>query len=247
MNRLLLEENEVDTAGEARLSDHRASHIQGVLRGRPGMLLRAGLVNGAPGTAEILVLEAGSVRLRFKPSAVQPERRFPPLDLLLALPRTKAFKRLLPQLGAMGVRRIMVTNAERVERCYFSSRWLTPTYFRPLLLEGASQGGLTRLPEVSLFRSFAEALRADQEDPAPLTRWCGMPGLTPTRQLPGQDEDIAGVRVAIGPEGGWRKTESDRLAEIGYLPVCLGPRTLRSDTACLVLLGLAMHRLNGRS
>ena len=45
----------------------------------------------------------------------------PRVDLLLALPRPKVMRRLWAQLAALGVGRIMLTNAERVERHDFDT------------------------------------------------------------------------------------------------------------------------------
>jgi 16S rRNA (uracil1498-N3)-methyltransferase len=45
--------------------------------------------------------------------------------------------------------------------------------------------------------------------------------------------------LAIGPEGGWNRFELDLLAARGFEAAGLGPRTLRSDTACIALLSAA--------
>ena len=46
------------------------------------------------------------------------------------------------------------------------------------------------------------------------------------------------ILLAIGPEGGWVPTEREWLAAHGFATVSWGPRPLRTDTACAVLLGL---------
>ena len=55
---------------------------------------------------------------------------------------------------ALGVGRIVLTNAERVERHYFDSHILSEASFRPLLVEGLQQARDTRLPAVSIHRQF---------------------------------------------------------------------------------------------
>ena len=248
MNRLLFETHEVDARGAAVLSDRRAAHIYNVLRAVPGMRLRAGIIDGPAGEAEIISLEPPTVALRFAP--LNGDQTLPAtptdLDLLLALPRPKALKRLWPQLSALGVRRVMVTHAERVERCYFSARPVLPEYVRPLLIEGAVQAGVTRLPEFAIYRRLSDALAADRADPAPVVRWLGQPG--PAALPPSARPAVAaGIRVAIGPEGGWTPAELLRLGAAGYLPVSLGPCTLRCDTACIALLALALSHLQKRT
>ena len=48
----------------------------------------------------------------------------------------------------------------------------------------------------------------------------------------------ARVLLAVGPEGGWTSFELELLAAHGFEAVSWGPRALRTDTACVVLLGL---------
>jgi len=47
------------------------------------------------------------------------------------------------------------------------------------------------------------------------------------------------VLLAIGPEGGWNRFELDLLTAHGFQSAGMGPRTLRTDTACIALLALA--------
>ncbi|HEY6000224.1 MAG TPA: RsmE family RNA methyltransferase [bacterium] len=51
--------------------------------------------------------------------------------------------------------------------------------------------------------------------------------------------------LAVGPEGGWVPFELDLLQRHGFAVVGMGPRALRTDTACLVLLGLIAEHLRG--
>jgi RsmE family RNA methyltransferase len=53
--------------------------------------------------------------------------------------------------------------------------------------------------------------------------------------------DCGGQRtlLAIGPEGGWNAFELRLLEEHGFEAVGMGPRTLRTDTACIALLAIA--------
>jgi RsmE family RNA methyltransferase len=53
------------------------------------------------------------------------------------------------------------------------------------------------------------------------------------RQHPGER-----VLLAIGPEGGWNEFELKLLTAHHFHATGIGPRTLRSDTACIALLTL---------
>jgi len=51
------------------------------------------------------------------------------------------------------------------------------------------------------------------------------------------------VAVFIGPEGGFSEEEITRAREAGILPVTLGPRILRMETAALAAVALVMYEL----
>ena len=233
MNRILFEQEEFLADGTVRLSDQRATHIRDVLRASPGQVLRTGTLNGLAGTSTILTLSETQVLLRPEHAQRQPEPWF---DLLLAAPRPKVLKRLWPQLAALGVGRVVLLNANKVEKCYFSSQWLEPAFYRPLLVEGLTQAGLTRLPEVWVrprFKPFVE----DEMDGlfSGALRLLAHPGPRTSAQAFG-----AGGRplLAVGPEGGWTDYEVKMLRAHGFQFFSLGERTLRTDTACIALIAV---------
>lgn len=248
MNLILLEAGEIVAAGAARLTGPRAVHALEVLKISVGQSLRVGLVDGPRGTATVAAIDSGSADLICALESSIPNR--PRVDLLLAVPRPKVMRRLWAQLAALGVGRVVLTNAERVERPYFDTHFLSPDCYRPLLIEGLQQAQDTRLPEVSIHRRFKVLVEDD------LDALCGA-GLRLVADPGGSGAVGAAVRdratpdpdcrvlLAVGPEGGWNRFELDLLAAHGFKTVSMGPRTLRTDTACLALLALvhdAMRR-----
>lgn len=244
MNLLLLEPHELDDGGRTTLGDARARHLLHVLRVAPEQRVRVGVVDGSSGTGRVLAIDGPRVTLEctFDTAPVRP-----PVDLLLAVPRPKVLRRLWAQVAALGVGRIVLTNAARVERNYFDTHLLEPAGYRPLLLEGLQQARDTQLPIVAVRRQF-RVLIEDELD--------GLAG--PSLRLvadPSAGESIAGVvarqerprvLLAIGPEGGWNGFELELLRAHRFHAVGLGPRTLRSDTACVALLALAHEALRGQ-
>lgn len=53
---------------------------------------------------------------------------------------------------------------------------------------------------------------------------------------------IASAIVMIGPEGGFSPTEEEQAFTKGFLPVSLGPRTLRAETACIYIASVLGFR-----
>ena len=56
--------------------------------------------------------------------------------------------------------------------------------------------------------------------------------------LPGQS-----VGIFIGPEGGFEKEEVERAVEAGAVPITLGKRILRTETAGMTALSILMYHL----
>ena len=241
MNLIILERGEVGGGGNVSLSGVRVDHLLNVLKVAPGQHVRVGVLDGPRGVGTVQSIGEGRVDLRCTFDATAPPR--PRVDLLLALPRPKVMRRLWAQLAALGVGQIMLTNAERVERNYFDTHVLTPECYRPLLIEGLQQARDTRLPNVSIHRQF-KVLVEDLLDG--LFRTGLRLVADPVAERPAaalvaesiQESIDQRLLLAIGPEGGWNDFETDLLEAHGFQSVGMGPRTLRTDTACIALLAL---------
>jgi len=282
MNLILIHPEELDATGRARLTDTRAEHIRKVLRAEPGKELRIGLVNGPFGTGTVEVVSPEEVVLACELEAETPPRST--IDLLLAMPRPKVLKRLWAQFAALGVGRIFITNAEKVERYYFDTHILEPDFYNARFIEGLQQARDTRLPEVTIVKNlkpflendFLSEFGEDKQAPTQLVPMSGKKILadpsgdrslfqclenvdaTPSsrfqpleesaEKVPTLGTDCVGVQrfarqgqsilLGIGPEGGWTPYELEMFKAQGFDLFGMGPRILRTDTACIALLGM---------
>lgn len=241
MNLLLVGAHELDDTGTVRLTGDRARHLNRVLRVVAGQSVRVGVIDGPVGLGLVVQIADDSVALACTWADTPPR---PVVDLLLALPRPKVLRRLWAQLAALGVDRILLTNAERVERNYFDTHLLTPAVYEPLLLEGLQQARDTHVPRVSIHRQF-RVLIEDHLDAlsGESRRLVADPGATTSIGASLSDPRSPRVLLAIGPEGGWNAFELDRLHAHGFTGVGLGARTLRTDTACIALMALVNEAL----
>jgi len=220
--------------GCASLEGAQARHAIDVLRVSPGQEIRVGVVDGPTGTARVTRIDAGRVELHCTLGAVPPA---PDVDLLLALPRPKVLRRLWAQLAALGVGRIILTNAARVERNFFDTHVLDPAFYRPLLIEGLQQAQDTHVPRVSIHRRFRPLVEDDLGTLSQVeTRLVAHPGEDASPIVGAWPRGAARSLLAVGPEGGWDDFELRLLGERGFRRVSLGGRTLRTDTACVALL-----------
>lgn len=239
MNLLLLEPEELRRDGTARLRGRRARHVREVLGAAAGSRIRAGVVGGRMGEAE--VVSSGEDELVLSPRLDQDPPPPAPLQLLLALPRPKILRRVLQAVASMGVKRLVLCGSYRVERSYFGSPALAPAALRAELLLGLEQGRDTVLPDVHVRRLFKPLVEDELSAmlPAP-SRLLAEPAATrPLPPPPGAGE----VAIAIGPEGGFTAHETGLLEAHGFLPFSLGSRVLRVDTAVSFAAGKVLEWL----
>ena len=242
MNLILLEDHELANGQDVELRGARARHLIDVLHVVSGQEVRIGVLDGPQGTGVVTAVCTDRVRLKCTFDGAVPE--VPAVDLLLALPRPKVMRRLWAQLAALGVGRIILTNAERVEREYFDTHVLTPATFVPLLIEGLQQARDTRLPVVSIHRRFRVLIEDELDGMAgAATRVVAHPATTTMLRDVIRSARGPRVLIAVGPEGGWNTFELELLQAHGFATIGIGTRTLRTDTACVALLSLVHDAL----
>jgi 16S rRNA (uracil1498-N3)-methyltransferase len=239
MNVILINEEEILTDGRVVLQDRRSEHIITVLRCKVGDRLKIGIINDMLGSGRILEIEASPYpgRVVLSISASEPPPAKLGLDLILALPRPIMLKKILAQAASMGVGAIHLINANRVEKSFFSAKLLQVGTYRQYLHHGLEQSVDTGVPQVvvhSRFRPFVE-------DTLPALMADGTRGIiahpggpSPTALNP--EVLKSRLLLAVGPEGGWVEFELAKFREQGFVPVGLGQRILKVDTAVVALL-----------
>ncbi|HEX5053948.1 MAG TPA: RsmE family RNA methyltransferase [Planctomycetota bacterium] len=234
MNFLLLHRDELDDTGRATLRGRRAEHVRTVLRATVGQQLKAGVVDGALGSAVVLDVTAEAVTVE-----TRLDRAPAPTDdvLLLAVPRPKVLLRMLAHAAALGYARIVLFRSWRVEKSHLQSTAMRDAAWREQMLLGLEQAGRTQLPRVQFFPLFKPMI----EDALPglglpPQRFVAHPGATATTS----ELDLCGAApfaLGVGPDGGFLPYEVHAFAARGFLPVRCGEHTLRTETALAVLTG----------
>ena len=268
MNRILFEKDEIKD-GVVTFGDVRAEHVLNVLHGEVGQILKTGEVDGLIGTSEILSISSSlipppsSLSITVRCTHDQESLR-PWVDLILAPPRPRVMKRLLPQLATMGVGRIFLVGAKKVEKDFWGATLLKPENYRPLLIDGLMQAGTSVLPTLETrrnFRKFAneeldalwpaakrivahpygagEDFRRETEDGG-----IGSSVSGPSRLPSSVSGPSSRLVLAVGPEGGWTDDEVALLEERGFVRYSLGSRILRTDTATIALLAQLMKEFD---
>ena len=189
------------------------------------------LFNGRDGEWRAEVVEAGKRGGVLVCDARTRDLLMPPDLWLMFAPIKKARTDFIVEKAVeMGARRIMPvqtrhTNSERIRQDRLQAH----------AVEAAEQCGGTYVPEVADLVALDRVLAAWPEGRRIL--WCD-------ESLVGAAQGLAGAEpgpwaILIGPEGGFSDGEKAKLRAMpAVLPVSLGPRILRADTAAVAALAL---------
>jgi len=249
VNLVLLDPDEISADSFVELRGRRALHLREVVGVEVGDRVRVGVVRGASGSATVRSMQRDAICLetRLEGGVAEP----PTVELILALPRPKVLSRVLETVSSIGVRRIDLVNAWRVDKSYFRSRRVAPDALAAALRLGCEQGGTTWVPDVAVHQLLMPFLgdlgaRLDAEACAS-RRLLAHPRADALLEEALPPGDGAPVVLAIGPEGGWIDREVASFAGLDFRAVSLGATVLRVESAVSALLaevGL-LRRLRG--
>lgn len=248
MNRILFEKDEI-VDGIATFGGERAEHVMNVLHGEVGQILKTGEIGGFIGTGVItgITRPPSSVSSPEITVACSHDKRSlrPWVDLILAPPRPRVMKRLLPQLATMGVGRIFLVGAKKVEKDFWGATLLKPENYRPLLIDGLMQAGTSILPTLETRRDFRKFVKEELDTLWPEAKRIVAHPYDGNRTIeqPERSNNRA-ILLAVGPEGGWTDEEVTLLEEHGFARYSLGSRILRTDTATIALLAQLMKEFD---
>ncbi len=166
-----------------------------------------------------------------------PETAESPLRIILGIGLLKSAKLdwLIQKATELGVDEILPFHSLRVvprpeEEAVQNrlGRW------EKIALEAAKQCGRARIPHISAPCAFAGALSA-HPDVARIFLWEKERDRTlKDAVLP----PFSAVYALVGPEGGFSAEEAEAAEAAGFIPVRLGPRILRAETAGLAIVTL---------
>ena len=232
MNLILLFEDDFTNSDHVTITGRRLEHVTNVHGATAGDELVVGIAGGKIGTGVVTRIDGEMLEMRVTLDRDPPEPL--PLTLVLALPRPKVLNRVIAGVTSLGVKRVFLINAWRVEKSYWKSPRLSEENLLAQRVLGLEQARDTILPEITMHRFF----RPFVEDELPSVA-AGSLALVahPNAQNECPRDVGQSVTLVIGPEGGFIAEEIASLERIGFTPVSLGARVLRVETAVAALIG----------
>lgn len=107
----------------------------------------------------------------------------------------------------------------------------------------AKQSKRMFIPEVTSVMKFQEALEYAKKIDVKLIPYELAKGMEATRECISGIQPGQSVAIFIGPEGGFEESEVQMAMDAGFLPITLGKRILRTETAGFTVLSILMYHL----
>jgi len=232
MNLIILFEEDFINNNKVRLSGRRLKHVISVHRAEVGDTLRVGLLNGKIGKGLITELNNEVLEMDVELTTHSPSPSN--IQLILAMPRPKALKRIIQDATTMGVKKMYIIKTWRVEKSFLNSPILLQERLFEHMILGLEQAKDTILPQIEVIKLFKPFV----EDQVPnIIKGTRAIVAHPTSQKECPRNVTMPVTLAIGPEGGFIPYEVEMLERQGFEAVNLGDRIMRVETAIPMILG----------
>lgn len=214
------------------LPESAAHHAVRVLRLRIGAVLT--LFNGEGGeyTAMLTAIDKRRVRIEIGTHSAADRESPLAITLVQALSTGERMDVTLQKAVELGAQHIIPVLSERsVVRLQGARADKRQTHWQQVAISACEQCGRNRIPEVQPLIPLTEFL----SEPRPAAhRWILSPDADKSlRDLTRPEQP---VEILVGPEGGFSETEIARAQAANFLPIRLGPRVLRTETAASALL-----------
>ncbi|AGB18796.1 16S rRNA methyltransferase [Thermoanaerobacterium thermosaccharolyticum] len=234
--------NEDIKDGIARINGDDAHHIINVLRFKIGTKLI--ISNGKNQyIVTILDIENSSVILKIIEEYNQVVESPINITLYQGLPKSDKMDLIIQKCTEIGIKKIVPVETEfstikiKEKNIYNKiNRW------KKISLEASKQSGRSIVPDVLVPVGFKDALESLNEFDL-----CLIPYEKETnmrlKDVLKKNFDAKNICVFIGPEGGFSENEIMAAIEYGAIPVTLGPRILRTETAGIVTSSIILYEL----
>ncbi|KYO65162.1 Ribosomal RNA small subunit methyltransferase E [Thermovenabulum gondwanense] len=238
---------ETPVAGKVvKITGEDAHHISKVLRYKKGDIIEVS--NGISYSGEGIIEEIDNKNNIIKVKIIKEEKDesgFTEITLFQAIPKGQKFDLIVQKNVEIGVKRIVPVFTKRIIPRYEEvkisdkiERW------NKIAMEAAKQCKRKDIPLVEKPLNFQQLQEKIKNFDFFLVPWENEKSLTLKQVMnnikKGEAQKIA---IFIGPEGGFDEEEIKNCVEKGAIPLTLGKRILRTETAGFVVSTIMMYEL----
>jgi len=226
--------------GMLKVEGEEVKHIRKVLRLKEGdeITVFDGLGNEFEGT----IVEEGLSSVVIRVENAYSSKRDSPLEITLAQSLLKGEKMdyLIQKATELGVKEIipflssrsvpLLEKSKRIKRHY---RW------ERIAIEASKQCGRGVVPKIKSLQDYSDMLRTAESNALRLILW-EREGMK-LKEILERSKGRKRIFFVIGPEGGFSQGEIEEGKGAGFIPVTLGRRILRAETASLCFLSILQY------
>ena len=233
--------------GEIRVTGDDINHIKNILRMTAGEKVVVSCGQGTDYYCIIEDIQETGVTLRIqeeKPAVTELPVR---IVLFQALPKVDKMELVIQKAVELGASEVVPV---RSRRCVVKldahreakklARW------RAIAESAAKQSGRGILPQIHDSMDFGKALEYAQELDSVLIPYELCDAIDESQHIVQRAVRQNSIGIFIGPEGGFERSEVEAAVRSGALPVSLGKRILRTETAGLAVLSVLMFLIEWR-
>lgn len=220
------------------------NHMKNVLRMKLGEEVMISDGNNRKYLCTIEQFSEGKAKLIMKeelPSNTELPSR---IYLFQGLPKSDKMELIVQKAVELGVYEIIPVSTKRVVvRLDAKKAQKKVERWNSIAQSGAKQSGRGIVPTVTSVMTYKEALDYAKQLDVVLIPYELASGMERTRQIFTQMKPGQSIGFFIGPEGGFEEAEIEQSIEAGAIPITLGKRILRTETAGLACLSILMYHL----
>jgi len=226
--------------GMLRIEGNEVKHIRRVLRLKAGdeIIVFDSLGKEYEGT----IIEETTSSVVIKIQNIFLSKRDSPLDVTLAQSLLKGEKMdyLIQKATELGVKEIIPFFSSRsVPLLEKSGRLKRHHRWGRIAIEASKQCGRGVVPKIESLQDYSEMLQLASPGSLRLILWEREGGQL--KEVLERSKEKTRIFFIIGPEGGFSQEEVEEAKRAGFIPVTLGRRILRAETASLCLLSILQY------
>ncbi len=230
--------------GHITITGSDVNHIRNVLRMKLGEEIL--ISNGVDKDYRCRLCDLGEEQIQAEILSVDLEGTELPARLYLfqGLPKSDKMELIIQKAVELGVYQIIPVATKRaVVKLDGKKEESKVRRWNTISESAAKQSKRIIIPEVTGVMTVAEALSYGADFDLKLLPYENERGMAATREAVERAKPCMQIAVVFGPEGGVEEAEGEAARAAGFLPVTLGKRILRTETAGLTALSILMYHL----
>lgn len=215
-------------------------HIRRVLRFKEGDEISIFDGSGKEYTGIIIEERPSFISIRIREQSFS--TRESPLEITLAQSLLKFEKMdlIIQKATELGVKEIVPFFSSRSIPILEKSKGLKRYHrWERIAIEASKQCGRGFIPKISAIKDFPEVILIPNNESLRLILW-EKEGKS-LKEVFKTQKEVQRVFFIVGPEGGFNEKEVDNAVSMGFIPINLGERILRAETAGISLLSILQY------